>query len=143
MFKETKPNANWFGVQNWMLDKLVNTEGAIAPIDKNAAAKRPKPQLDYQVVLENASRTMIRFKKPERLIKMIVQVIDEQVHTSHTAVLLFKENKNAFVYISTIRKRLNIQNTTDLRKIIDALIQIKLVGNFKIDGRKLKYYPEK
>ncbi len=101
MFRETKPNANWFKVQNWVMDKLVNTEGALIPIDKEAMAKRPKPQFDYQVVLENASRTMIRFKKPERLIKMIVQVIDEQLRTSHTAVLLYKENKNAFVLIDS------------------------------------------
>ncbi len=101
MFKETKPNANWFKVQNWLMDKLVNTEGALIPIDKEAMAKRPKPQFDYQVVLENASKTMIRFKKPERLIKMIVQVIDEQLRTSHTAVLLYKENKNAFVLIDS------------------------------------------
>ena len=101
MFRETKPNANWFKVQNWVMDKLVNTEGGLIPMDKEAMAKRSEPQFDYQVVLETASRTMIRFKKPERLIKMIVQVIDEQLRTSHTAVLLYKENKNAFVLIDS------------------------------------------
>lgn len=101
MFKETKPNANWFKVQNWMMDKLVSTEGALIPMDKEAMAKRSKAQMDYQVVLENASRTMIRFKKPERLIKVIVRIIDEQVKTTHTAVLLYKENKNAFVLIDS------------------------------------------
>jgi len=101
VFKETKPNANWFKVQNWMLDKLSSTEGALIPLDKDLIAKRPKPQLDYQVVLETASRTMIRFKKPERLIRMIVQVIDEQLRTTHTAVLLHKQKNNAFVLIDS------------------------------------------
>jgi len=101
MYKEVKPNANWFKVQYWMIDKLANSEGALIPLDKDALTKRPKPQVDYQVILENASRTMIRFKKPEHLIKMVVRLIDEQVKTTHTAVLLYKENKNAFVLIDS------------------------------------------
>ncbi|NQT22379.1 MAG: HD domain-containing protein, partial [Candidatus Omnitrophica bacterium] len=35
------------------------------------------------------------------LIRMIVQVIDEQLRTTHTAVLLYKQNKNAFVLIDS------------------------------------------
>ena len=99
---EPKSSDNWSKVQTWMLDKFISTDGGLIPLDKNALhEKRPKPQVNYQVVLENASRTMIRFKKPERLIRMIVRLIDEEVETSHTAVLLYKENKNAFVLIDS------------------------------------------
>ena len=56
---------------------------------------------DYQTFLENASRTMIRFKKPEHLIKMIVRTIDEQLKVTHTAVLLYKESKNAYMLIDS------------------------------------------
>lgn len=61
----------------------------------------PKAEKDYQVFLENASRLMIRFRKPERLIKVIVSVIDEQLKLTHTAMLLYKEKSNAFVLIDS------------------------------------------
>jgi len=60
-----------------------------------------EPKLDYQVFLENASKTMIRFRKPEHLIKMIVKMISEQLKVTHTAVLLFKEDKEAYVLIDS------------------------------------------
>lgn len=99
--KDRIPNSNWFKVNNWMMDKLVSSEGSLLPINKDDIVKRPKAKLDYQVVLENASRTMIRFRKPERLIRMIVRMIDDQVRTTHTAVLLYKEAKKAFVLIDS------------------------------------------
>jgi len=63
--------------------------------------KLPKAKKDYQVFLENASRLMIRFKKPERLIKVIIDVIDEQLGIEHTAILLYREHKNAFILIDS------------------------------------------
>ena len=101
MIDDQKKQSNWSGVHYWMMDKFANTSGAIVPLDRDSIMKRPRPKLDYQVVLENASRSMIRFRKPERLIKMIVRLIDEEVQTSHTAVLLYKENKKAFVLIDS------------------------------------------
>jgi HD-GYP domain-containing protein (c-di-GMP phosphodiesterase class II) len=59
------------------------------------------PRLDYQVFLENASRSMIRFKKPEHLIRMIVRVISEQLKVTHTAMLLYKESRNAHILIDS------------------------------------------
>lgn len=59
------------------------------------------PKTDYQTFLENASRTMIRFKKPEHLIKMIVKTIDEQLKVTHTAVLLYKEEKKSYILIDS------------------------------------------
>lgn len=59
------------------------------------------PKYDYQAFLEKASRTMIRFKKPEHLIKMIVRTIDEQLKVTHTAVLLFKEHKHSYILIDS------------------------------------------
>lgn len=101
MAREARSDSNWNGVNYWLMDKLMSTEGSLMPMDKESLAKRPKAKLDYQVVLENASRTMIRFRKAERLIRMIVRLIDEEVRTSHTAVLLHKESKKAFVLIDS------------------------------------------
>ncbi|MCX5715596.1 MAG: HD domain-containing protein [Candidatus Omnitrophica bacterium] len=65
--------------------------------------KKPKKKvgLDYRIVLEEASKGMIRFKKPEHLIKRIVQMIDKEVGTTHTAVLLYKEKKKSYVLIDS------------------------------------------
>ncbi|MDD5440434.1 MAG: HD domain-containing protein [Candidatus Omnitrophica bacterium] len=101
MTAERKTGSNWAKVNTWLMDKIVSTEGALVPMDRDAMFKRPKAKLDYQVVLENASRTMIRFRKPERLIRMIVRLIDQELKTTHTAVLLYKEDKNAFVLIDS------------------------------------------
>lgn len=93
--------SGWSKVQQWFVDKLNDTEGALIPINPENAQKWPKAEKNYQLFLENASRLMIRFKKPERLIKMIVRVIDEQLGITHTAILLYKEQKNSFVLIDS------------------------------------------
>ena len=62
---------------------------------------KAKVKIDYHAVIENASRSMIRFKKPERLIKMIVRVITEQVGVVHAGVLLHKDDKRSYVLIDS------------------------------------------
>jgi len=101
MAKEHKNNQCWNSLQNWFLEKLADTDGGLMPLQGGTAVKRAYPELDYQVFLENASRTMIRFRRPERLIRMIVRVIDERVRTAHTAILLYKEQKNSFILIDS------------------------------------------
>jgi len=98
---EVKDQQGWFKIQKWMVDKLNDTEGALIPIAPDNMQKWPKAEKDYQVFLENASRLMIRFKKPEHLIKMIVNIIDEQLGISHTSVLLYKADRNAFILIDS------------------------------------------
>jgi HD-GYP domain-containing protein (c-di-GMP phosphodiesterase class II) len=71
------------------------------PVEEREIFSRQEPELDYQYFLENASRTMIRFKKPERLIRMIVTMIDEHVKTTHTAMLLRKERSEHFNLIDS------------------------------------------
>ena len=91
----------WFKVQQWLVDKLNDTEGALIPVGPDDVKKWPRAERDYQIFLENASRLMIRFKKPERLIRMIVNIIDEQLGISHCAILLYKEHTNAFILIDS------------------------------------------
>lgn len=98
---DNKKLNGWSKVHTWLIDKLSDTEGALIPMDREGMKRRAAPELDYQVFLEGASKSMIRFKKPERLIRMIVRVIDEQVKVAHTAVLLYKEEKNAFILIDS------------------------------------------
>jgi putative nucleotidyltransferase with HDIG domain len=91
-------NNNWLKLQDWIVEKMNDCDGSLIPLESPDLTQRREPELDYQVFLENASRTMIRFKKPERLIRMIVRIIDEQVKVSHTALLIFNREKNAFIF---------------------------------------------
>ena len=92
---------NWLRSQDWILEKMKNCDGALIPMDRESIQKREEPELDYQYFLESASRTMIRFKKPERLIKMIVRMIDEQVGVTHAAMLLYKEDRDSFILLDS------------------------------------------
>ena len=91
---------NWLRLQDWIVEKMKSCDGALIPMESEWLQKREEPELDYQFFLENASRTMIRFKKPERLIRMIVRTIDEQVKVTHTAMLMHKKDKNSFILIA-------------------------------------------
>lgn len=99
--KEKDNNVNWLKLQDWIVEKMNSCDGSLIPLEGRDLLKRSEPELDYQVFLENASRTMIRFKKPERLIKMIVRIIDEQLKVTHTAMLLYSREKNSFVFIDS------------------------------------------
>ena len=108
-----KKAPSWAKLQNWFVEKLTTHEGGISPIVPNERdirnmqinnsinPEQAPVKADYQAFLEKASRTMIRFKKPEHLIKMIVRTIDEQLKVTHTAVLLYKEDKRAYTLIDS------------------------------------------
>ena len=92
---------NWLKVQDWIVEKMKNCDGALIPLDPDNIRNRQEPELDYQFMLESASRTMIRFKKPERLIRMIVRILDEQVKVTHTAMLLRQKDRDYFSLIDS------------------------------------------
>ena len=103
-----KNEDSWSKMHEWFVEKMASRDGGIMPLGENripfddfSSAGNHAPKADYQAFLENASRTMIRFKKPEHLIKMIVRTIDEQLKITHTAVLLYKEDKKAFILIDS------------------------------------------
>ncbi|NQT47026.1 MAG: HD domain-containing protein [Candidatus Omnitrophica bacterium] len=60
-----------------------------------------KPKFDYQAALEDASKSMIRFRKPEHLIRRVIKMIDDEVGVSHTGILLFKEGKGSYELIDS------------------------------------------
>jgi len=92
---------NWLRSKDWIIEKMKNCDGALIPMDAESIQRRQEPELDYQFFLENASRTMIRFKNPEHLIRMIVRVIDEQLKVTHTAMLLHRSDRNSFIIIDS------------------------------------------
>jgi hypothetical protein len=89
-----KKAPSWSKLHDWFVTNFSNHEngnGADStvkyqqPLGQPVLADLASPKKDYQAFLENASRTMIRFKKPEHLIKMIVRTIDEQLKVTHTS----------------------------------------------------------
>ncbi|MCK5451638.1 MAG: HD domain-containing protein [Candidatus Omnitrophica bacterium] len=92
---------DWQRLQDWTKEKIKSCDGALIPMDREGLVNRQEPELDYQFFLESASRTMIRFKKPEHLIRMIVNLIDEQVKVTHTAMLMHNKDKDYFTLIDS------------------------------------------
>jgi HD-GYP domain-containing protein (c-di-GMP phosphodiesterase class II) len=112
-YNNHKKAPSWSKLQNWFLE-LAASEGnngngspsraetAAAPgLKGESFFERSIPKLNYQMFLENASKSMIRFKKPEHLIKMIVRVISEQLKVTHCAILLYKEAKDSYILIDS------------------------------------------
>ncbi|MEI8175772.1 MAG: HD domain-containing phosphohydrolase [Candidatus Omnitrophota bacterium] len=83
---------DWTAVEGEFLQKVTNSPHTFIP---------PIHRTDYQNTLERVSASMIRFKKPEHLIKMIDRVIDRQIGVNHAAVLLYKEEQKAYVLINS------------------------------------------
>ncbi len=135
--------SNWRDVQDWLVEKVKNCDGALIPMDN--FVKRQEPELDYQVILESASRTMIRFKKPERLIRMIVRIIDEQVKVTHTAMLLRPKGEDHFTLIDSKGAegvkipvgfiRLNLENP--LIRIFSERVNFKLSDTGALEYKDL------
>lgn len=96
--------------------------------------RRPSSKIDYQAALAQVSESMIRFRKPDHLVKMIVRVIDRQVGTRHTAALLYKAEKRSFVLIDSKGdedKRIPVGKTTTLfmdNPLIDVFMSSELSG---------------
>ncbi len=109
MANKPKKAPSWDKLHNIFVENSSGGANRIGPTDSGGRKGAPDnsqpdgatPKYDYQAFLERASRTMIRFKKPEHLIKMIVRTIDEQLKVTHTAVLLFKERKHSYILIDS------------------------------------------
>ncbi len=95
-------NTNWLKLQDWIAEKIRHSEDVPPAIESHEVLQRPKPERDYQVVLENVSRGMLRIKKPEKLIRMITKSIDEQVQVTHTAMLLRNKSGDTFTLIDSV-----------------------------------------
>ncbi|MFH1552174.1 MAG: HD domain-containing phosphohydrolase [Candidatus Omnitrophota bacterium] len=91
----------WLELQDWIVGKMKNSDDTLSPVDTASVQDRQEPELDYQFVLENVSHTMIRFKKPEYLIRMIVRILDEQVKLTHTAMLLHRKDTDSFMLVDS------------------------------------------
>jgi len=59
------------------------------------------PKIDYQEVLRDVARSMVRLKHPERLLKLITRFIDRNFGLSHTALLILDQKKDHYVFMNS------------------------------------------
>ena len=50
-------------------------------------------KVDYQEVLRDVARSMVRLKRPDRLLKLITRFIDRQFGLAHASLLIFDPKK--------------------------------------------------
>jgi len=63
-------------------------------------AKLPNTQkFDYQEVLRDVARSMVRLKRPDRLLKLITRFIDQQFGLAHASLLVFDPKKGHYVFV--------------------------------------------
>lgn len=59
------------------------------------------PKIDYQEVLRDVARSMVRLKHPERLLKLITRFIDRRFGLSHTALLILDPKKDHYIFVNS------------------------------------------
>jgi hypothetical protein len=136
---------DWQKIEDWMVKKLKKGTDNLPVNAEPISLQRHDLDLDYQVILEEASRNMIRFKSPEHLIKMIIRTIDEQVKTYHTAMLVFSEKKNFFMLVDSKGAagakipigfiRLNYDNP--MIRLFSERLNFKITGSGAINKKEL------
>lgn len=58
-------------------------------------------KLDYQEVLRDVARMMVRLKQPDRLLKIITRFIDRQFGLNHTSLLVLDPQKKRYVFVNS------------------------------------------
>lgn len=61
----------------------------------------PTKKFDYQEALRDVARSMVRLKKPDRLLKLITKFIDRQFGLHHTSILVHDSQKERFVFVDS------------------------------------------
>jgi HD-GYP domain-containing protein (c-di-GMP phosphodiesterase class II) len=108
MYKLRDDFANWTKMQDSFFDKILTKQKEIParfkPKIRNNNVRdgylnlpKEDPTVNYQEALFDASRSMIRFKNPRLLIKMIDKIINDKVGITHSAVLSYDSDKKSYV----------------------------------------------
>ena len=63
--------------------------------------KLSSPKFDYQEVLRDVARSMVRLKRPDRLLKLITRFIDRQFGLTHTSLLVLDPKKGRYVFMNS------------------------------------------
>lgn len=58
-------------------------------------------KFDYQEALRDVARSMVRLKKPDRLLRLITRFIDRQFGLRHTSLLVQDPKRNRYVFVNS------------------------------------------
>jgi len=100
---------NWIKIQDRFFNKVLKKEQRIFPeltplttrgMDGGyLEPRREEAKINYQEALFNASRSMIRFKKPHRLIKMIDKIMKEKMGVTHSTILIYDKVGKSYILV--------------------------------------------
>jgi putative nucleotidyltransferase with HDIG domain len=62
----------------------------------NTLSRRGR-QVDYHEALRDVARSLVRLKRPERLLKMITRFLDKELGLTHAAILVLDPEKSRYV----------------------------------------------
>lgn len=57
--------------------------------------------MNYEQVLRDAAKIMVRLKKPSRLLRMITRFIDSQFHLDHTSIIIWEETRSRYTFVDS------------------------------------------
>lgn len=63
--------------------------------------KMPNYYLDHQEVLRIISQSMVRLKRPERLLKLVIRFIEKELSVSHAGIMVFKEDRKHYIFFDS------------------------------------------
>lgn len=92
---------NWKDVEDLFFNRVLKKEEPKISYEAAALPREDFSRADYQEAIFNASRSMIRFKKPQHLIKMIDRMLNEKVGVAHSAVLLYDNDKHSYILVDS------------------------------------------
>lgn len=58
-------------------------------------------KINYQEVLRDIAKSMVRLRRPERLLKVITRFIDRELHLTHTAIAILREDRKHFTFVDS------------------------------------------
>ncbi|MBI3313381.1 MAG: HD-GYP domain-containing protein [Candidatus Omnitrophica bacterium] len=62
---------------------------------------RKRKKIDYQQALREVAKSMVRLKRPERLLKMITRFIDRELGLLHTSIVVLEEKRKRFIFVDS------------------------------------------
>ena len=64
-----------------------------------------KRKINYHKTLRDVAQSMVRLRRPERLLKIITRLIDREVGLAHTSLLIRDEKNGHFIFVDSKGRR--------------------------------------
>jgi HD-GYP domain-containing protein (c-di-GMP phosphodiesterase class II) len=58
-------------------------------------------QIDYQKTLRDIAKSMVRLKRPKRLLRMITRLIDRHFGLTHTSLLIYESKNSRYTFVDS------------------------------------------